>query len=156
MIKAYDEELFAMAAKKGNLHDFIFATTVAADPDGVRDHLTRFLLTCRPEPPVQETLSRILSDERLFARTQLVNDRSWRTCVLMVTPRRIVVTQGGITFADGTCDLNATLTYWRLHAEAFFIHLQETDPPALERTLGESMEYLLLWLFKRYFGTVLS
>lgn len=157
MIRAYDADLFDTASKdRGSLLDYISSTTVAAESAEVKAHVAGFLTHCRPAPQVREVLARVIDDERLLAKTRLVSDRSWRNCVLLVTPRRAVVTQGGITYANGTFDLDATLTYWRLHAETIFIHVSEVDIETPERTLGESMEYLLYWLFKRYFGTVTS
>lgn len=156
MIRAYDEALFETAVKDQSLEDFIAETTLAAEPAGVRAELARFLIERNPVQRVGRFLVRLMDDEALLAKTQLVTDRNWRNCVMLVTPKRVAITQGGITFADGSSDLNATLSYWRRHADTIFIHLNEQGGEAPERTLGESMEYLLLWLFKRYFGKVAS
>ncbi len=156
MIRAYDEALFEAAVKDMRLADFIDETLIAAEPAKVRADLLDFVAQERPAPEVREVIDRLLDDDQLMAKVRLVSDRSWRNCVLAITPERATVTQGGITFVDGSCDLDATLTYWRLHAEQVFLQVGPTEAQSLERTLGESMEYLLFWLFKRYFGKVAS
>lgn len=149
MIKAYDEDLFQAARPGEDLHAYIRDTVVAASPHAVKAAVVQYLIEHDPAVPVYQLMNRIIAEGALLAKARVVSDRKWRNCVVLVTPAEAAVTQGGITRLDGTCDMEATLRYWRLHAEAIYIQL--APGPVAEKTLGESMEYLLNWTFKRYF-----
>lgn len=154
MIPAYNNGLYAMAARGLSLSEFVGQTTLASGPVAVEEALLTYTEQHRPPEATVELIRTILTDRDLLAKTQVVSDRNWRNCVVLFTPSGYKITQGGIFLADGSCDLEATLNYWRRNAETVFLYLSPVEVPESERTLSESMEWLVHWVFKRYIRVV--
>lgn len=154
MISAYDINLFEVCQPGASLADFVARTLVAARPQPVKVAFFDYLFKHDPAPEVWHLLCTVASDENLLKKARVITDRSWRNCVVRVTPKEISVTAGGVTTLDGVLDLDATLHYWASQAEAIFFHLDPGVPAEEAQVVpvSESRDYLLNWLFQREFG----
>lgn len=154
MIRAYDVELFEACRCGADLREYVRDTVVAATPVAAQIQVFEYISAASPSTEVVEVLNRITGDEALMRKVQVVTDRSWRNCVLCVTPESVTVRVGGISFPDGRYDLEATLRYWSRQAEQVFLQLCG-EPAEEQASINESLEYLINWTFRRHWGEML-
>lgn len=157
MIHAYDSEWFLTVHPDADPAEYMRATQVAASAGAVKGALLGYSARHDPAPAVYDLLGRLTSDPYLLAKLRIVRDRQWGNCTLLITPDGARVTAGGILLLDGTPDLDATLRYWRRHAEAILVQLEERAPaPEGRKPVLESLQWLTHWQFKRNFAGLLA
>ncbi|HYF94123.1 MAG TPA: hypothetical protein VD969_18050 [Symbiobacteriaceae bacterium] len=156
MIKAYDEEWFLSVNPGGDLCAHIRETVLAAESQGVKAAIFQYLVDHNTALCVCTVLNRLTADPRLLTKVRVVTDRQWGTCTMLVTPEEARVAAGGINLLDGAVDLNATLRYWSLHAEAVLVQFADETYAEEKKPLLESLQWLTHWHFKRQFDRVLN
>lgn len=155
MIRAYDIDLFNHCQPAGDLLGYVRRTAVATDAEAVRKAMEQYVQRHDPDQVVKGVLDRLVQDSVLLAKTRIVTEGHWRNCVLLITPTGAIPTVGAVTLLNGKSDMDATLSYWRRHAEEIFVQLAEGQRRG-RTPLAESLEQLVNWVFKRHFKGVLA
>lgn len=124
MISAYNfDDYYRFSRKDGQFEEYVEATTLATANYDIFEYIHNYLNQNKCCPDTVDLLQTVMANEKLLSKTHVVNDGSYRNCVILVRP------DGPVLFAANHKSLNQKYDDWEQfyldNAETLFLNMSE-------------------------------
>jgi hypothetical protein len=119
-ITAYNEDWKPYNSTR---EEYIKLTTIASEPNNVKDKINEYIKENDCNEDIVQCLNKIVNNETLLNKTNIVWDGSYRNCSLLVRPDGFIDTSE--ISHESIVNLDSALEFYTQYAETFFLLLDE-------------------------------